>query len=410
MKKFYEVTIIGGGIVGLSLSIALAQKNIKVLLLEKKDLKRKNQSLIPDLKISSINILSANFFQKIGVWKHINSKFCTPFKILKVWEYPFLSINFNSKELNTKELGFLIEDSKLKYALIKQSNNYRNLKIQFSSELQNLKYNGKFWRIYFNKKIISTKVLIGADGINSWVRNKTGLNYFLWKYKQTCFLAIIKMNNVIKGTIWQEFNKDGPKSILPLYDNWSLLIWYDDSLKMLNLIKSPLIKIKQEIIKSFKDKIKNDFFLVKYKIYPILGCYVENIIKPGLALVGDAAHVINPLAGQGLNLGIKDVIVLSKLLITFLKNKKEDNLCKILKEYQRIRYKDNIIMQFIINTIYLLFSNKKIHYLILRNLIILFISNSNLIKKIILKYASTGELKYVHKILSNNFWGTRIRT
>lgn len=384
----FDIIIVGNGLVGSTVAIGLIKQGFSIAIIDSNKISKCNNEKYPDIRVSAINISSINFLKKLGVWNYLNKIKIHPYNKLKTWECKNSYVSFSSKLLGLSKLGYMIENDVLKYACWMKLKEKKP--IFYNTKLINIiRYNNIWKATLLNNQQITSKMIIGADGFNSIVRNLSGINIKSWKYNHSCMLITIKCKFPSGNVTWQKFNKFGICAFLPLYNNWASLVLYDTSkkLKKINsLSKSELLK---EIKKRFfyKQLLKNDFDIVNKKIILLHRLHAESYIKEGLVLIGDAAHTINPIAGQGLNLGYKD----AKILINILKKYREKHELwytkKVLQTYHDNRYFDNLIMQNSIDLFYLIFKQKSYILKFFRNFSMYTLQQSDFLKKKILIYA-----------------------
>ncbi|QOI11123.1 FAD-dependent monooxygenase [Blochmannia endosymbiont of Colobopsis nipponica] len=387
-KSFYDIIISGGGVIGSSLALCLVQAGFRVILIEKKfqnfQIPDKNKL---DFRALAINYSSINFLAKIRVWQSINVSYCVPYEQLETWENYSSKVIFNSRSINIPEMGYIIEYKYLQSTIWQNFNRYSLLKLYYPATIFSIEYYGNYWRLRLNDgSLVFGHLLVGADGINSIIRRLSGISVSGWKYRQSCMLLNAKVEKCQSNTIWQIFTPSGPKGCLPLRNNRVSLMWYDNNFRIYQFQKLSLLSLEKEIQGFFIKKL-GKIRLHDVKFFPLLSHHAHSYICPGLALVGDAAHCIHPLAGQGVNLGFRDIESLAKILI--------DSRCKrelwynieVLLSYQQNRRCDNFLMQFSVNLFYLIFSNENYFLKIMRNFGFSFLNNLPFLKKKILKYA-----------------------
>ncbi|AFA41123.1 2-octoprenyl-3-methyl-6-methoxy-1,4-benzoquinone hydroxylase [Wigglesworthia glossinidia endosymbiont of Glossina morsitans morsitans (Yale colony)] len=389
MEKIFDIVIVGGSIIGSSIAIKLHQAGFLIKLIEMKTPCRFINNQIPDFKVLALNNTSIQFLREINVWQKIEKKFYTKFKYIETWKDPFFPIYFCSEILNKSKLGVIIENYRLYQELLNVISS-KKINAQYNTYLKNICYlpSENLWKIHYdNEKTIFSRMIIGSDGQNSWIRKKSGIPYLSFQYNQACMLIIVKLKVNNKDTVWQSLDPTGPKALLPLYENWALLIWYDNPNYLYELQKMPNQKIEKKIIENFPKKL-GPIHLYKHKVVPLKFLYGYQYVQQGLALVGDALHTIHPLAGQGANLGFRDIKILSDLLISVKSEKYTWNHISILKKYEKKCRLYNTIMQFGIDTFRLLFSHDSILTENICNPIFNVAESSKILKKILIKYAS----------------------
>lgn len=391
MNNFCDVLIVGAGIIGSSLALSLAQFGVKVIIIDNQGLFRIPKNVIPNSQVSAINYASVEFFKKIKVWQNIPNKFITSYYCMKTWEYVSATVTFDASSIGLPNMGCIVENNRLKFALWKNILNSDLITFYHSSKLISLEHDGDFWNCILNKNIrINSKLLIGSDGAYSKIRNKMKIKTTTWKYHQCCMLLTIKTEKNTHGTIWQVFAPNGPIGFLPLYSNWGSLMWFDTP-EHINKLKSlPKFVLEKKIESNFYNELGKVILFKKVSI-PLINQKAHKYIGTNAVLVGDAAHTIHPLAGQGINLGIRDVMVLSELLTN--PNIFTINTCLLKKRlllYQNNRQRDIFLMQSSINWLYYIFHNNILPLKITRNLAFIIIEKFSYIKKRLLKYAVLG--------------------
>lgn len=382
-KLNFDIIIVGCGLVGSALAIGLIKKNFSVAIIEQSKISKIFYKTKPDIRVSAINTASVDFLKKLEVWTNIKKMRLHPYRKLKTWEVNKASVIFSSDLLGLSELGYMIENSVLKTALWNQLN--KKKVIIYSSKLDNMIYLNKKWIIkLLDNTEIQTKLVIGADGYDSQVRKISGIKTIHWKYNHSCMLVSIK-NKYLSGDVaWQKFTSLGVYAFLPLVGKWASLILYDtpDNIQKLNLLSEN--NFKKVIRKKF---LLNDFYIFDKKSFLLNRLHATSYIKEGLALVGDAAHTINPIAGQGLNLGYKDAKTLINILYESRDNNKNWYTKKNLQKYNDIRYYDNLFMQNSVDLFYSVFRNDIFLIKLMRNFGMFLFEKSNFLKKKLLIYA-----------------------
>lgn len=390
-KLFCDVLIVGAGITGSALALRLAQCGIKIVMIDRQHLMPTINSTVPNSRVSAINYNSVQFFKQINIWQHIPNRVLTPYFYMKTWECPSAVVTFNINSLGISNMGYTVENNRLKLALWKNMLDSELITFYCSSELVSLKYDGKFWRCVLNNNtIIIGYLLIGADGTYSQIRNKINVDIISWKCHQHCMLLTIKTERNMNGTIWQVFTPSGPIGFLPLYDNWGSLMWFDTPDHINKLKYLPKLMLEKIIENNFHKELGH-VILYNIATIPLINQRACKYTGIRSVLIGDAAHTIHPLAGQGINLGIRDVMRLSELLIQAdIFNINLSILDDILLSYQDNRRYDIYLMQSGINWLYWIFHNDILPLKITRNLVFMIVNKSNYIKTRLLKYAVLG--------------------
>ena len=359
MKTSFDCVILGGGMVGAAMALALSQQGKSVALVEKV-LPSHEWLSKPPLRVSAINRFSESYLSELGVWPHINDASKCVFNQLATWEKGVQPLVFDAKDINESHLGYLIRNEALQLAAFDQFNHISQAPEVFSDiELASLEQTKEEVTLRFNKGSttieLTAKLVIGADGAMSQTRQMAGIGLSGWDYQQHCLSITIKTDFEIQDITWQEFQKSGPKAFLPLADGYASLIWYDAPERIQALQKLSADELKQQVLDVFP-KLAGDFDIVQQAAFPLTRRQANQYFHNRVVLVGDAAHTINPLAGQGVNLGYKDVAELAATLSNIDLTDYEA-LQKTLKSYQLKRKTGALVMSGAMDAFYKLFSN-----------------------------------------------------
>ncbi|MBX4180935.1 FAD-dependent monooxygenase [Sodalis sp. CWE] len=385
----YDIAVVGGGMIGSSLALMLAQAGFQMLLIDPTEpLVSIENGKLPDLRVSAINHASISLLRCINVWHRIDDRFITPYDQLEVWEWPISKLVFNASYFNLPELGFMVENWRIRQALWKGFEDCSTLTVCCPSSLVTMIREGNLWRLMLNDhSSVTSKIVIGADGENSLVRQKAGIVVNGWEYRQSCLLFTIEMNssNKKKNITWQIFHPSGPRAFLPLYGSWASLVWYDSVANIRKLEALSLSELTHAVKTAFPTHL-GAFSLHKAKSFSLVYRHINNYVTSGVALVGDAAHTVNPLAGQGANLGFLDVKTLAEILISALNRGENWDKEMVLKRYQKKRQCSNFLMQTGINLLYVMFSNDLLPIVITRNFGLMLMQKTNILKRFAVRY------------------------
>jgi 2-octaprenyl-3-methyl-6-methoxy-1,4-benzoquinol hydroxylase len=382
----WDVTVVGGGMVGAALASGLAAQGFKVAVLEQQEPAEFDASSNPDVRISAIGAASVALLKQLDVWPLIQRMRCTPYRKLETWEWHTAQVSFDAQSLGLPELGYMVENSVLQRALW-QRLQQQGVELISPARLQAMQPGNGGWQLTLeNGDRLLTKLVVGADGANSQVRQLAGMGIRGWNYAQSCMLISVRCEQDAGDCTWQQFTPDGPRAFLPLFDRWASLVWYDNPAKIRQLQAMNMAQLGQQIATHFPARL-GKVTPVSAGSFPLVRRHATRYVLPGLALVGDAAHTINPLAGQGVNLGYRDVDALIDTLVAS-RDRAEDWASEgVLKRYQRKRQKDNLLMQSGMDLFYFAFSTPVAPLRIVRNLGLMVAERSGVLKRQALKYA-----------------------
>ncbi|WP_431223281.1 3-demethoxyubiquinol 3-hydroxylase [Serratia sp. L9] len=386
-QKFFDAVVVGGGMVGAAAALGLAQAGLSVALLEHEAPEAFDVQSPPDLRISAIGCRSVDLLKQLGVWAAVQQMRLAPYRRLETWEWESSRVAFDAASLGLPELGFMVENRILQLALWQQLEQCENLTLYCPARLQSMHYADGHWQVALSSsETLQTRLVIGADGANSQVRKLAGIGTSGWQYRQACMLITVETDQPQQDVTWQQFLPSGPRAFLPLYDRWATLVWYDSPLRIRQLQALPLVQLEQEIAAAFPPRLG----AVKAHAagsFPLVRRHAQRYVQPGLALLGDAAHTINPLAGQGVNLGYRDVEALLAVVADARAQAEDWAGEPVLLRYQRRRRTDNLLMQSGMDLFYKAFSNNLAPLGVARNLALMVAQRAGKLKEHALKYA-----------------------
>jgi len=367
-----DIIIVGGGIVGLSLANALANTDFTVAVVEQAAAMPVPENDQTDLRVSAINPRAVAFFKSAGVWPHLQQRFCAYEKMF-VWDTTGLGqIQFDSAELGLAELGCIIENSVLVQALWENLHQAENIHCYHPAEIiamtpviddsgiegsvNNGSHNGGSSipvryavRLHDDNAAatltLSTRLLVGADGARSSVRKVAGFKPVRHSYQQQGLVCAVTTQYPHQQTAWQCFMPSGPLAFLPLFNHQSSIVWSLDDAEAQAMLALDDSAFKQALAQASEYKLGDILAVSERKLFPLGHGHVKDYVKPGLALIGDAAHTIHPLAGQGANLGIADALCLAEVITQAKAAGRQWNALHTLLKYQRQRKLDNRLME-----------------------------------------------------------------
>ena len=395
MKKNYDITIIGSGLTGLSASLALASLGYKIALIDPKPLIFDKKSF-PDNRTTAISSGSVSFYKKIGLWKNLNKYACPIKKILVEELSSKLNTSFTSGANQEKAMGYMIENKNFIRTLLELTK--KNNKIfKYDSKLLRFyrKRNGVF-AILENNSEIESKLIIGADGRNSFLRKLARIDYTYKDYKQKAFTFNIEHEKLHKNLAIEKFLEEGPLAILPIKrknnKNYSSVVWscnFPDYYKYHNKSTKKLEILIQNYFERIYGKIK---ICTKVKTWNLSLTHAKKYVDKRVLLLGDSAHSIHPLAGQGFNLTIRGIQKIYDFADAEINSSKDIGKEKYLFNYSKKHYLDAALLILVTDKLNLLFSNSNFLLKNLRRSGIALFSRSNLARNVFKNYATRGSL------------------
>lgn len=393
----FDFCINGGGMVGATLALGLAQQQFKVAVIEPYLPAPFKPEDGPDLRVSAISEASVTLLKALGAWEHIAAMRVKPYTGLSVWDDPSHRTDFTAHSIDMPQLGYFVENRLLQLGCHKALTQFDNVEIISGQSVEDIRLTNTANVNLSNGRTLEAKWLVGADGANSQVRKAAGIGTTGWQYAQQAMGITIRMENAVEPITWQQFTSSGPKAFLPMFDNYASLVWYDtpDELKRIKSLKPS--QLESEILKTFPEELtkgKNSFSVIDKAIFPLTRSHANHYVKGCCVLIGDAAHTINPLAGQGVNLGFKDVEAFLSVSSNFKTNSTANDLLTdgafshmLFSNYERPRKRDNLMMMTAMDGFYTLFSNDVAPIKWIRNQLLSVAQRIEPAKQEVLKYA-----------------------
>lgn len=347
MNPDYDLIIAGGGLVGAALAGALGEADLRIALLEGAPLERIRPSDEPDIRVSAIHRASQRIFAALGAWDGMTAWRVSPFREMRVWDAGgFGQIHFDSADLGEPLLGWIIENRVMQYALLERVQQLSAVKLFCPALLeaaQPLAENG--WRVRLSDgREWTTRLLVGADGAQSKVRELAGMVTGGWNYHQKAIVAPVRTEQSHQETAWQRFLPTGPLAFLPLHDGRCSIVWSTTPEQAEALLALDESAFAKALAKAFDQRLGSILEVGRRGAFPLRLQHAQTYVKPGLALIGDAAHVVHPLAGQGVNLGLLDAAALAEVILEALNAGQNFASFKTLRRYERWRKGDNLLM------------------------------------------------------------------
>lgn len=382
-----DVAVVGGGMVGGALALGLAQQGFSVAVLEKSPPADFDPTSQPDVRISAISASSVQLLRDLGIWDAVLAMRAHPWRRLETWEWQTAHVVFDAAELKLLNLGYMVENNVLQLALWQALEAHPQVALLHGTSLQDMQVEGDSHVLHLDDDCkVAARLVVGADGALSQVRQQAGIGTNGWQYPQSCMLITVQCDNEPGDSTWQQFSPTGPRAFLPLFDNWASLVWYDTPARIRQLQSLPMPQLQREIASHFPQRL-GAVTPVAAGAFPLTRRHAQQYVQPGLALIGDAAHTIHPLAGQGVNLGYRDVGALLDVLVNARSIGENWASLPVLQRYQARRRVDNLLMQSGMDLFYAGFSNDLGPLRILRNVGLMAAQRAGVLKRQALKYA-----------------------
>ncbi|USD31849.1 MULTISPECIES: 2-octaprenyl-3-methyl-6-methoxy-1,4-benzoquinol hydroxylase [Vibrio] len=377
----YDVAIIGGGMVGAAIAVGFAKQGRQVVVVEGRAPQPFEPEQSMDIRVSAISEHSVSILEELGAWQAIAQMRVCPYRRLETWEHPECRTRFHADALNMDRLGYIVENRLIQLGLWAEFERYSNITVCYPDRLDDIQFGQPCSVKLSSGQCFEANLVVGADGANSQVRTLAGIGVTAWDYRQHCMLINVETERSQQDITWQQFTPSGPRSFLPLCGNQGSLVWYDSPKRIKQLCSMSNEQLRQEVLAHFPEEL-GDIKVLQFGSFPLTRRHAQSYSSLGCVLAGDAAHTINPLAGQGVNIGFKDVEAL--LEVTADKKHLSHDLLKL---YERKRRPDNLLMQSGMDFFYKSFSNDLAPLKFARNAALKLAENAGPLKNQVLKYA-----------------------
>ena len=362
-----DCLVIGGGMVGAATALSLADLGLKVALVEAHAPQEYSPEQDFDLRVSAISLASEQLLQQLNAWQQVQNWRSCVYQRLGVWEDDIAYAEFNAEEIQQPHLGHIIENRLIQLALWQQLEQKTNVTLLCPEQLDTFSQSSNKVIAQLTHSQVEANFIIGADGANSKVRQIAGIGITGWDYQQSAMLINVKTDQEQQNITWQKFVPGGPLAFLPMPNNNASLVWYQDKAEIKRLSALTNEQLQTEVLENFPKRLGNVEVIAK-GAFPLTRRHANDYVKGRVVLLGDAAHTINPLAGQGVNLGFKDVAALQNVIAKAIGSGENYHDISVLKRYERSRRTDNLLMMTGMDAIYTTFANPSTPIKLLRKL------------------------------------------
>ncbi|MDD9155038.1 FAD-dependent 2-octaprenylphenol hydroxylase [Aliivibrio sp. S4TY2] len=339
MMQSVDVAIIGGGMVGLTVAAALESSGLRIAVIESQ-LPDTDLTDLPDVRVSAISRASEYILDNVGAWQGITSRRAAPYRSMTVWEQDsFARIDFEAEQIAQRNLGHIVENRVIQLSLLDMVSKQENVTLLAPERCSSIMFGeSEAWLTLESGKAITAKLVVGADGANSWLRNQVNIPLTHWDYGHSALVANIRTVENHTETARQIFRPEGPLAFLPLGEsNLSSIVWSLDPLNAENLVSMPEDEFNKQLTAAFDNQLGLCRVEGERQVFSLKMRYAKDFVKDRVVLVGDAAHTIHPLAGQGVNLGLADAAALAETIIELHQEGKDIGLKTNLRPFERWR-------------------------------------------------------------------------
>ncbi|WP_445767434.1 FAD-dependent oxidoreductase [Rheinheimera sp.] len=385
IEQQFDISVVGGGMVGAAIALALSQAGLQVALIERQPVSEFDSQSPADLRVSSINLASEAWLSQLGAWQALEQMRLCPYQRLQAFEQPHSIVTFNAADIKRSHLGHIVENNLLQLALWQQFG--ANVRLFCPSSVTALQQSADSATLTLDSgEQLSSKLVVAADGGNSQLRQLAGIGTNGWQYSQACLVALINTAYPQQDVTWQQFTPTGPKAFLPLCGQQGSVVWYEEASRVKQLAALTPAQLTQQLLKAFPAQL-GEVEVVASSWFPLARLDANRYYVGRVVLAGDAAHTINPLAGQGVNLGFADAKLLTELIIDARRHNSDIGSAQLLQSYQRKRKPANLLMMSAMDGFYQVFGNDITPLRKLRQLALSVAARSTMLKTLVARYA-----------------------
>src|SRR5690349_2828461 len=349
MEMRADLLIVGAGMVGSALALALQGSGLEVLLLDGSPMSVKpfNAQAAFEPRVSALSAASQRILERLGVWDGIAGRRSSPYTDMQVWDGSGTGqIHFSAASVHAEVLGHTVENGVAQDALLEHLHDCA-LGLLPNARLEQMRRSGDDWLLTLaDGRTLRAPLVIAADGANSAVRRLAGVATREWDYLHHAIVTSVRCAKSHQMTAWQRFTDNGPLAFLPLErdgeQDWCSIVWSTTPGEAERLMAMDDQGFCKELERAFEGRLGEVLSADPRLCVPLRQRHAKRYVAQGLALIGDAAHTIHPLAGQGVNLGFLDAAVLAEVLVNASERGERLADVKVLSRYERRRMPHNL--------------------------------------------------------------------
>ena len=359
-----DVAIAGGGIAGLTLAVLLAERGACAsLAVFDSGSPVDPPGPEPGLRVSALSPGSRDVLEAAGAWSRIEACRAAPYSAMRVWDSASDwtagdAIRFDAASLGLEHLGHIVENELVRYAL-EQRLRALGVQVRWGVGCASLERRRQYLELTgTDGQTCAAGLVVGADGVNSRVRELALIDVTEWDYRQRGFVAHAVTARPHRNTAWQRFTTEGPIALLPLADGRVSIVFSTDPDRARNLEKMPAAEASAFLTRRSGNVLGSLAIDSPRASFPLSAIHARCYTRERLVIVGDAAHRVHPLAGQGANLGIADVACLATEIASARRRGEDPGDRSVLRRYERRRRTENELMLRALDTLHRLFAHE----------------------------------------------------
>jgi 2-octaprenylphenol hydroxylase len=351
MELRADLVIVGAGMVGSALALALQNSGLEILLVDGSPLSVKafDQQAPFEARVSALSAASQRILERLGAWEGMLARRVSPYCDMTVWDGSGTGlIHFSAASVHAEFLGHIVENRVVQDALVECLHD-SEIGLLANARLEQMRRSGDDWLLTLaDGRTVRTALVVAADGANSAVRRLTGCETREWDYLHHAIVTSVRCSEAHRRTAWQRFTDDGPLAFLPLIrdgeQHWCSIVWSTTPEQAEHLMALDEAGFCHALGRAFEGRLGTVEQADPRLCVPLRQRHAKRYVAQGLVLIGDAAHTIHPLAGQGVNLGFLDAAVLAEELLHALDRGEKLADVRVLSRYERRRMPHNLAL------------------------------------------------------------------
>lgn len=369
MRSDYDVLIIGGGLVGASLACALRVSTLRIGVIETAALAVSPASY--DDRTLALAHGSKRIFESMDVWDEIAPD-TTPIERIHISDRGHFGVTrLSAFEARLPALGYVVPHRALGVALLKKLQDAKHIDWLCPAEMQTIRFTPDSASVTVRHnatdKMLITRLVIAADGAHSVARKASGIEATRTEYRQTAVVTNVTVSLPHRNTAYERFTDTGPLALLPLPNNECAVVWSAREEQVNTILHWSDEEFLRHLQERFGDRLGTLTRVGKRSSYPLALTRVSEHVRERLALIGNAAHTVHPVAGQGFNLGLRDVAALAEILMDAVRAGEDIGDLRVLRRYAGWRQRDNQVTSNFTNCLVRIFSNNFFPLTLVRN-------------------------------------------
>ncbi len=388
----YDLIVVGAGLIGATFASLAAQSlpNQRVAIIDRASMLSYPE--VSNQRVVALGHLATSLLECVGVFEGLDAARCFAYKRMFVWdERSTGELEFNATDAGakTEHLGHMVDSIYCNYVLQQKLLEHDNLDCYFDTQITHLLGNSSRCEratLRTAEYDLSSPLIVAADGSNSWLRRLAKISSSSHSYEQLGIVAKIHSSLAHQDTAWQRFLRDGPLGVLPLADNYCSIVWSAKDERAQYLLALDDDEFCLELAETLEHQLGEVSLASPRQAFPLRSCAAERYFSGRVVLLGDAAHSIHPLAGQGANLGFKDI----QCLIGSLCDEASDTATEVtslLADYEQRRKQDNVATDQAMSLLNSAFLNSNPVWASVRGLGMTWVSNRQDLKQLLTRQA-----------------------